>query len=208
MSCRFLKVQSVVVGCTLSIAMLLFAAQHHDAGPGSQFRTVIDMSAPTLAGKTVMVSPAKLGGAWSVDQVPPVRLVGQLAIVEAEHKNFANSEALVTMDDVAGYERAHGAIPQGAIVLLTSTRPNIVPEFSSDALHFLVEARNVVGIGGAGAETVSPDQNAYLAKNGIYELNNVTNLSIAPRSGALAIAAPVKAERATESPVRLMALVR
>lgn len=208
MNSRFLKIQTVVVGCTLSIAMLLFAAQRHDAGPGSQFKTVIDMSAGSSSNDTTMVSPAKLGGAWTVDQVPPERLIAPLAIVEAEHKNFKNSEALVTMDDVAGYERAHGAIPQGAIVLLTSTRPNTAPEFSGDALHFLIEARNVVGIGGAGVQTASVDENSYLAKKGIYELNNVTNVSIAPRSGGIAIAAPEKISRATEGPVRLMALVR
>ncbi len=208
MSYRFLKIQSVVVACTLSIAMLLFATQRHDAGASSQFKTVIDMSAGTSLDNTTMVSPAKLGGAWTVDQVPPERLIAPLAIVEAEHKNFADSEALVTMDDVAGYERAHGAIPQGAIVLLASTRPNTAPEFSGDALHFLIEARNIVGIGGAGTQIASAGENSYLARKGIYELNNVTKISLTPRSGGIAIAAPEKIEHGTESPVRLMALVR
>jgi kynurenine formamidase len=214
MSCKTLKVQTFVVVATLSVAMLLFAAQHRDVAAGPQFRAVIDLShsdkgiAGLGSGKTILIAPASLGGAWTLDSLPTTRLIAPLAVIEAERKNFPDSESLVTMDDVAAYERAHGAISQGAIILLVSSNKSAMPLFSHDALHFLIEARNVVGIGTAGTQIVSADENSYLAKRGIYELENVDNLSLVPRSGVIAVAAPQKISGAAEGPVRLMALVK
>ena len=213
MSRRFLKVQMFVIGSTVSIAMLLFAAQRREAQT-PQFRSIIDLTATSVSSinssfqGTLLVAPAKLGGAWTVDSLPPLRLVAPLAVIQAERKHFPDSESLLTMDDIATYERIHGPVSQGAIVLLTSAHVGTAPEIDADALHFLVEARNIVGIGSAGAQLVSSEQNPYLAKKGIYQLENVENLSLVPRSGAIAMAAPQKIPGASESPVRLMALVR
>src|SRR5437588_7669625 len=214
MNLRLLKIQGLVVAATLSIAILLFAAQKHNLGTGPQFRAVVDLTAASTlkvdlssAGNTILVAPAKTGGVWTVDTLPPARLVAPLAVIEAQHKNFPDSESLVTMNDVADYERDHGAVPQGALVLLTATKQR-TPQFSEDALHFLVEARNIVGIGNAGTEVASSTEDRYLATKGIYELENVANLSLVPRSGVIAIAAPEKINGASEGPVRLMALVR
>src|SRR5438270_5435629 len=215
MSCRMLKVQTFVVVATLSLAMLLFAAQHRDVAAGPQFRAVIDLShsgktatAGFVSGETTLISPAGLGGAWTLESLPTTRLIAPLAVIEADRKNFPDSESLLTMDDVAAYERAHGPISQGAIILLVSSNKSAMPLFSHDALHFLIEARNVVGIGTAGRQIVSADENSYLARRGIYELENVANLSLVPRSGVIAVAAPQKISGAAEGPVRLMALVR
>lgn len=211
MNFRFLKVQLFVVGTTLSIAMILFAAQKRETAQ-PQFRSIIDLTSSASgidlsAQGTTLVAPAKVGGAWTVDSLPTLRLVAPLAIIKAEHKNFPDSESLVTMDDVASYEREHGAVAQGAIVLVTG-KTGTTPILSNDALRFLVEARNAVGIGNAGNEIVSSQENPYLATKGIYQLENVANLDLLPRSGAIAVAAPQKIPGAAESPVRLMALVR
>ena len=212
MNFRFLKVQLFVVGSTLSIAMLLFAAQRHETAQ-PQFRSIVDMTASNAAvdsassQNTLLVAPAKVGGAWTVDSLPALRLVAPLAIIRAEHKNFPDSESLVTMDDVASYEREHGPVAQGAIVLVNG-KPGTAPVLSDDALRFLVEARNAVGIGNAGSQVVSSQENSYLASKGIYQLENVANLDLLPRSGAIAVAAPQKIPGAAESPVRLMALVQ
>jgi kynurenine formamidase len=213
MNFKLLRIQGFVVAATLSIALLLFAAQNHNIGNKPQFRAVVDLTASTSlrvdlnSRDTILVAPAKIGGLWTVDTLPATRLVAPLAVIEAQHKNFSNSESLVTMNDVADYERDHGAVPQGALVLLTSKKEQ-TPQFSGDALHFLVEARNIVGIGNAGTEVVSSTEAPYLAEKGIYELENVANLSLVPSSGVIAIAAPEKISGASEGPVRLMALVR
>jgi kynurenine formamidase len=129
-------------------------------------------------------------------------------VIEAGHKNFPDSESLVTMDDVASYERINGPVPRGAIVFLTSRKLNTAPRFSDDALQFLGEARDIVGVGGVGTQIFSSAGESYVARKGIYELANVTNVSLLPRSGGIALAAPQKVVGANEEPVRLMALLR
>ncbi|MBV9146842.1 MAG: cyclase family protein [Acidobacteria bacterium] len=211
MSSRFLKVQMSVVGATLSIAMLLFAAQRHDSAPTPQFRAVIDLSTttnPRDSGQTLFVAPAHWGGVWTMDSMPPVRLVAPLAVIRAERKHFPDSESLITMDDVASYEREHGPVPQGAVVLVNSITSGITPRFDGDALRFLVEARNVVGIGNGGSELVDPQLGSYLASKGIYELQDVHDLDLLPRSGAITIVAPQHMSGASEGPARIMALLR
>ncbi|HEU5232700.1 MAG TPA: cyclase family protein [Terriglobales bacterium] len=214
MSCRFLPVQIFVVAAVLSIAMLLFAATHRENAAGPQYKTVIDLStsipanSETMAPQTTLVSPAELGGAWNLETLPSTRLIAPLAVIEAGHKNFPDSESLITMDDVATYERLHGAVPQGAMILLASVKPGTDPVLNHDALHFLVEARNVVAIGGAGTQFVSSDENSYLARKGIYELENISNLAVVPRSNVVGVAAPEKIAGASQGPVRLMALVK
>src|SRR6185437_320792 len=105
----------------------------HDTGAAPQYRTVIDLSTSVAANQqyrfaqTTLVSPAGLGGAWNLETLPSTRLIAPLAVIEAEHKNFPDSESLITMDDVASYERLHGAVPQGAIILLASVRSGTSP---------------------------------------------------------------------------------
>ena len=214
MSCRFLRVQIFVVAAVLSIAMLLFAATHRENAAGPQYKTVIDLSASipassqAIVSETMLVSPAAFGGAWNLETLPSTRLIAPVAVIEAQHKNFPNSESLVTMDDVATYERLHGAVPQGSMIMLASPKSTSIPVLNHDALHFLAEARNIVAIGGAGTQLTATDENAYLAKKGMYELENVSNLSLVPRFGVVGVAAPEKIAGATEGPVRLMALVK
>lgn len=214
MSCRFVRVQAFVVAAVLSIAMLLFATTHHENAAGPQYRTVIDLTASIpenseqVQVETTLISPAELGGTWNLETLPSTRLIAPAAVIEARHKNFPDSESLITMDDVATYERLHGAVPQGSMVLLASTKTSAVPVLNHDALHFLAEARNIVAIGGAGTQLTPSDETAYLAEKGIYELENVQNLAVVPRSGIIGVAAPVKIAGATEGPVRLMAVVK
>lgn len=212
MSWRFIKVQAFVVASVFSIAILLFAAQRHDSGATPQFHAVVDLSsdqvpAAASSSPTALIAPARFGGAWTLQSLPPTRLIAPLAVIEAHHKNFPDSEALVTMDDVSAFERTHGAVPQGAIVLLTSENASISPVFNSDALRFLVEARNVVGVGSAGSQIVSAPDNSYLAGKGVYKIENVVNLSLIPHTGMIGVAAPDKIASA-EGPVRFMALVK
>lgn len=215
MSYRLLKVQIFVVASTLSLAILLFATQWHESGVLPQYRAVIDLTRPgaptnglNSPQNTWMTAPAKSGGVWTLDAIPAARLIAPLAVIEAKRKNFPDSESLVTMDDVADYERIYGAIPQGAVVLFDSAKGNLVPFLNRDAVHFLVQARSIVGIGSANTQVVSRDENTYLAQNGIYELGNVANLSLVPHVGAVIVAAPQKIPGTSQGPVRLMAMVK
>jgi kynurenine formamidase len=80
------------------------------------------------------------------------------------------------------------------------------PGYSEDAAKFLVEARNVLGMGAdIRSKSVSDD---YTLSHSVYHLENVANLDQVPGNGAIVVVSPMKLEGKTEGPVRLLALVR
>jgi kynurenine formamidase len=180
---------------------------------------------------THMDAPAHFAaGAWTVDQIPPERLVGPLVVLDVTAQSKANADYQVTVDDVARWERRHGQIAPGSIVLArtgwaaraTSMKDyrnadekgaKHFPGFLPETVKFLAEARNIVGLG---IDTMSVDYGAsdsypvhqYTAKHNVYHLENVADLSGVPEAGALLVAAPAKLAGGSGGPVRILALVR
>jgi kynurenine formamidase len=87
------------------------------------------------------------------------------------------------------------------------------PGYSADAAKFLVEGRNVLGLG---IDTLSIDYgpskdfavHRYTLAHSLYHLENVANLDRAPAHGAIVVVAPMKLEGGSGGPVRILALVR
>ena len=87
------------------------------------------------------------------------------------------------------------------------------PGYSSDAAKFLVEGRNVLGLG---IDTLSIDYGSskdfavhrYTLGHSLYHLENVANLDRAPAHGAIVVVAPMKLEGGSGGPVRIFALLR
>lgn len=178
---------------------------------------------------THLDAPAHMAaGGWTVDRIPPDRLLGPLVLVDITEKAKANSDALLTPEDIAGWENRYGAIAAGSIVI---ARTGWASRWSSpeayrnaDAggtLHFpgysvaaaeLVIARGGVGIG---IDTLSVDHgpsheyavHRLCAAHGVYHLENVANLEGVPEAGARAIVMPMKLENGSAAPVRILALV-
>lgn len=169
-------------------------------------------------------------GRWTVDQIPPRRLVGPLAVIDVSGKVQANPDYAVSMEDIAEWERVNGQIPQGAVVMVRtgwgsrwSSEKDYrnadaagtmhFPGYSPDAARFLVEARNVIGLG---IDTLSIDPgiaktfpvHKYTMSRSLYHIENVANLSEAPEGGAMVVVAPMKLEGGSGGPVRVLALVR
>ena len=167
---------------------------------------------------------------WTVDQIPPDRLIAPLVVLDVTKKVEANAEYHVAVDDVAAWEQANGQIPPGAIVLArtgwssrwysmeeyrNADAKSVMhfPGFSQAAVQFLVEARSIVGIG---IDTLSVDPGAsqdfpvhhYGAAHNLYNLENVGYLEQVPPSGAILVVAPAKLEGGSGGPVRLLALIR
>jgi kynurenine formamidase len=128
------------------------------------------------------------------------------------------------------WEQANGQIPLGAVVMARTgwdarwfspkTYRNAdqkgvmhFPGYSEDAAKFLVEARNVMGLGidtpgiDCGSSRKLPVEQYTLAHS-VYHLENVTNLNRTPANGAVVVVAPMKLEARNQSPVRIFALVR
>jgi kynurenine formamidase len=169
-------------------------------------------------------------GRWSVDQIPAERLVRPLVVLDVTGKVRQNPDYLVSVEDIAAWEQAHGHMPDGAVVIARTgwaERWSSVaryrnadakgvmhfPGYSLDAAKFLVEGRDAVGLG---IDTLSIDAGSskefpvhhYTAAHSVYHLENVANLDLVPPEGALVLAAPAKLEGGSGGPVRILALLR
>ena len=169
-------------------------------------------------------------GLWTVDQIPPERFVAPLVVLDATAGAKANPDYQVSMEDIARWEQAHGQIPPDAVVIANTgwgERWNSVkeyrnagekgvmhfPGYSMEAATFLVEGRNVVGLG---IDTLSIDYGPskdfpvhhYTLSHSLYHLENVANLDHAPVVGATLVVAPMKLGGGSGAPVRIFALVR
>jgi len=169
-------------------------------------------------------------GMWTVDQIPPERLVRPLVVMDVRGKLQGSADYEISVQDVADWEHEHGQIPTGAVVVAYTgweTRWNSqqkyqnvgadklphFPGFALETVKFLVKSRGVVGIGidtlsvDIGATTTYP-VHQYTAKESVYHLESVANLDAVPATGATIIVAPIKLENGSGGPVRLLALVK
>jgi kynurenine formamidase len=177
-----------------------------------------------------MDAPAHFArGTWTVDQIPAERLMRPLVVLDVSAKAQSNPDYRISVEDVANWERDNGQVPQGAVVLARTgwaSRWNSMkdfrnadakgvphfPGYAQETARFLVEGRNIVGLG---IDTLSVDYGPskdypvhhYCALKSVYHLENVANLSQAPEAGATVVVAPVKLEGGSGAPVRVLALV-
>jgi kynurenine formamidase len=168
-------------------------------------------------------------GAWTVDQIPPERLLAPLVVLDVAEKCRGNADYQVTPEDIASWEQANGQVPPGAVVMARtgwSARwasmqqyrnadakgVKHFPGFAVDTVKFLVEARKIAGLG---IDTLSVDYgpsdrylvHRYTAPHNVYQLENVA-LEGAPAAGAIVVVAPAKLEGGSGGPVRIYALVK
>ena len=57
-------------------------------------------------------------GRWTNSEIPVERFVGPAIVIDVAAKAAANPDYLLTVEDIAAWETAHGRIPEKAIVLL------------------------------------------------------------------------------------------
>lgn len=196
---------------------------------GGSLKLVASNSSDQLA--TQIDAPARLvRGMWTAGQIPPERLIAPLVVLDVRSSVSSNPDYQVGVEDIVKWEQANGQIPMGAVVMARTgwdarwfsptTYRNAdakgilhFPGYSEDAAKFLVEARNVMGLGidapsvDAGSSSRLPVEQYTLAHS-VYHLENVANLDRTPASGALVVVAPMKLEARAEAPVRIFALVR
>lgn len=169
-------------------------------------------------------------GMWTVDQIPPERLVRPLVVLDVRTKVKNNPDYEISVQDVADWESANGPVPNGAVVMaytgwdvrwssqkqfqnLASDHLPHYPGYSVETAKFLVKTRDVVGLGidtmsvDIGATTTYP-VHQFTSKESIYHLENVANLALVPPSGATVVVAPIKLENGSGGPARVLALVR
>jgi len=184
-------------------------------------------------GGTHLDSPIHFGkDKATVDEIPLSRLIGPAVVIDVAGAGAKNPDYQLSVEDIAAWEKAHGQIPDGAIVLIHTGWGKFWPEakrylgsdtpgdtanlhfpgISRGAAEFLATKRKIDGVG---IDTASLDHGpskdfiAHQILNGanIYGLENVANLERVPATGATLIALPMKIKGGTGGPVRIIAIL-
>lgn len=170
-------------------------------------------------------------GRWTADQIPLERFIGPAVVVDVAAQGAADPDYRVTVADLEAFERAHGAIAAGTIVLIRTgwgaywpdrsrylgtdrTGPEAVPllhfpGLAPEAAEWLVH-RNVDAVG---IDTPSIDRgqstsfeaHRILFRANVPAFENVARLDALPPRGAYVVALPMKIEGGTGGPLRLVA---
>lgn len=167
-----------------------------------------------------------LGGRLS-PEITPQELIVPIVVIDISARAAADPDAVVTVDDVRGFERRHGRIPDGALVAMNSGWAAKIddplefkggaafpdyhfPGFGLEAAMWLAEHRDVTGIG---VDTLSLDPGNsttfavhvnFLATDR-YGLENMNNLDKIPPRGALAYVGLIPWEEGSGGPCRVIA---
>ncbi len=167
-----------------------------------------------------------------VDQIEAKQFIGPAAVIDVTSEVGKNPDFVVTRDTILGWEQKHGRIPRGAWVILRTGwglraadakqfmnvgadgAPHY-PGFGKESAEFLTKERDILGVGveqvgtdaavGARADPPFPNH-SIMHGAGRFGLTQLANVDKLPESGAIVVAAPLKIERGSGSPVRVIAI--
>ena len=171
-------------------------------------------------------------GLWTVDQIPTERLIAPLVVLDVSANAENHPDYQISVEDIAAWEHAHNQIPLGSVVIArtgwdsnwksaqrnAAINPTHFPGYSPDAAKFLVEGRNVLGLGIDAPNIDWPKidngrskdfaARQYTLSHSVYQLENVANLDRVPAVSATVVVAPTKLESGFSGPVRILALLQ
>jgi kynurenine formamidase len=168
----------------------------------------------------------------TVDTIAPKNFVAPAVVIDASAEVASDPDWLLTVEFLDAWETRHGRIPQGAWVLFRTDWSKRIGDPASfvnmreDGAHtpgptqatveWLIEQRQVHGFG---VETINTDAGQSYAwpiaypchtlMHGAnkYGLQCLTNLDQLPPTGSVLICPPLKIQRGSGSPLRVLALV-
>jgi kynurenine formamidase len=160
-------------------------------------------------------------------EITPQELIAPIVVVDISKKARTDPNAMVEVDDLRKFERRHGRIPKGALVAGDSgwaekvddpaafkggpAFPNYnFPGWSEEAALWLVEKRDVTGIGidtlslDPGNSATFPVHVNFLATDR-YGIENLAGLDRIPPRGATAYVGLIPWEEGSGGPCRVIA---
>ena len=168
----------------------------------------------------------------STADIPLEQLVAPAVVIDISAQAAKNRDYLLSAQDVWTFEKQHGRIARGTIVLLKTGWNRYWPDartylgddtpgdasklsfpgYGVDAAKQLVEERGVAALG---IDTASIDYgrstdflvHRIAGANNVPGLENLTNLDQVPSRGATVVALPMKIEGGSGGPLRAIALV-
>ena len=171
-------------------------------------------------------------GGMSAEQIPLDRLIAPAVVVDVAAR--ATPDYLIGVGDLEEWERTHGRIPDGSILLLRTgwgerwpdrlgylgterTGPEAVAELHFPGIHpeaarWITDQRNVAAVG---IDTPSIDYgqstgfeaHVIIYGSDIPGFENVANLQEIPEVGAFVVALPMKVAGGSGGPLRIVAFV-
>jgi kynurenine formamidase len=171
-------------------------------------------------------------GGMGADELPLRRLIAPAVVIDVGTKAAADADYRLSARDVDAWEKKHGPVPSGAIVLLRTGWSRRWPDakrylgddtpgdasrlhfpaYGADAARLLVETRRVAALG---VDTASIDHGpsqdfpVHQIANGanVAGLENLAGLEDLPEAGAWVVALPMKIKGGSGGPLRIAALL-
>jgi kynurenine formamidase len=162
-----------------------------------------------------------------VNEIEVQDLVGPAVVVDVRDKVASDEDYRLTAADLQAWERGHGRIPRGAIVIMFSgwgerwddplayrnfhDGAQHYPGFSAESVQWLLDNRDIIGIG---IDTLSIDYGpstdfiAHRIINGAdkWAVENLANMDQIPEAGGLMVVSPMKIEGGTGGTARAYTL--
>jgi kynurenine formamidase len=206
--------------------------QSYGTTPGGWFYASNAFCAPEHGGTHLDAPIHFFEGRQTADQVPLDRLVAPAVVIDVRDRTASDPDYRLTAADVTAWERRHGRIAAGSIVLLhtgwgarypdrlryfgddtpgDASRLHF-PSYGEDAALLLVRERGVAALG-VDAASIDYGQSTdfrvhrVAAEANVPGLENLANLDQLPPRGALVIALPMKIEGGSGGPLRAIALL-
>jgi kynurenine formamidase len=205
---------------------------HWGPSPGGYWYASATYAASEHGG-THLDSPIHFGeGQATTEAIPLSRLIAPAVVIDISAAAARDRDATLTAADLEAWEKTHGAIPGGAIVLIRTgwgrfwpdkkqylgsdvagdTANLHFPGIGRDAAEWLVARRKPSGVG---IDTASLDHgpsrdfitHRILNGAGVYGIENVANLERVPTTGATVIALPMKIKGGSGGPTRIIAIL-
>lgn len=171
-------------------------------------------------------------GRQTAAEVPLERLMGSAVVIDVTEQARADADYVLTPADVRAFERRHGRIEPGTIVLLRTGWDRYWPDperylgpsapddasdlhfpgYGEEATRLLVEERRVAALG-LDAASIDPGNSTDFMAHRIANaanvpgLENLKGLDRLPATGAVVIALPMKIAGGSGGPLRAVALV-
>ena len=201
-------------------------------GDGGYFYSANRFSTPEHGGTHIDAPIHFSAHGWTLDEIPVDRFLGSAIVIDVSDKVGKQQDYRLTVSDIEQFEKVHGRIKAGAMVLMRTDQsrywPNAekylgsnkrgdasdlhFPGFGEAAARLLVEERQVKAIG---IDTASIDYgpstdfivHQLVAGHNVIGFENLTQLDKVSPVGATLIALPMKIGGGSGGPVRIIALV-
>ena len=200
--------------------------------PGGWHYEANSFSAPEHGGTHLDAPIHFAAGREHTEAVPLERLVAPAVVIDVAKQAAADPDYRLRPEDVLAWERTHGAVPKGAVVLLrtgwSARWPDRKSYFGDDApgrtdrLHFPAYGKEAAellvkqrGVAVLGLDTPSLDHgpstdflvHRVAAEANVPGLENLKGLDRVPPTGAWIVALPMKIAGGSGGPLRAIALI-